>query len=184
MDRSASIQNVIRFLQDTHISSRVTLPTCYPCTSHTYAMHTSCDVAELGHAQQSSASAYSAAVRYTGVEAPFPQFDSHVGMCPYGNTLYSMDLSLFKVWYPRGAWLKKREICICLCRCVCAVSKVRERERWGLQYSSSHWFSGPAWGCGKCQPLIELIKPFWVSDVNIVSTTKGHCIRQLPLGGL
>lgn len=44
-------------------------------------------------------------------------------------------------------------------------------------------FSKPAWGCGKCQPLIELIKPFWVSGMNMVSTTKGHCIRQPPLGG-
>lgn len=32
----------------------------------------------------------------------------------------------------------------------------------------------PALGGGKCQALIELIKLFWVSDINIVSTTKGH----------
>lgn len=81
---------------------------------------------------------------------------------------------------------KSESTCICSCRCACVVSREKEKESgggWRLQYSSLHRFSGPAWGCGKCQPLIELIKPFWVSDVNMVSTTKGHCIRQLPLGG-
>lgn len=81
---------------------------------------------------------------------------------------------------------KSETTCICLCRCACVVSREEEKGGgggWRLQYSSLHRFSGPAWGCGKCQPLIELIKPFWVSDVNMVSTTKGHCIRQLPLGG-
>lgn len=189
MDRSASTQNVIRFLRDPHISCRLTFPTCYPCTSHTYAMRTSWDAAVLGHEQQSSTAACSAAVRFAGAEATFPQFDSHVGMCPYGNTLYSMGLSesgwtksLLRVWCPRGARPKKGENLYSLVQ-MCVLSAERGRVRWGLQYSSSHRFSGPAWGCGKCQPLIELIKPFWVSDVNMVSTTKGHCIKQLPLGG-
>lgn len=93
---------------------------------------------------------------------------------------------LLKVWCPRGACPKEREYLYLLVQmCMCCQRRERERGRggWRLQYSSLHRFSGPAWGCGKCQPLIELIKPFWVSDVNMVSTTKGHCIRQLPLGG-
>lgn len=92
---------------------------------------------------------------------------------------------LLKVWCPRGAWPKEREYLYLLVQMCNVLSAERKRKRggWRLQYSSLHRFSGPAWGCGKCQPLIELIKPFWVSDVNMVSTTKGHCIRQLPLGG-
>lgn len=150
MDRSASTQNVIRFLRDPHISCRLTFPTCYPCTSHTYAMHTSWDVAVLGHEQQSSAAACGAAVRFAGAEATFPQFDSHVGMCPYGNT--------FTVWaclrvaeqnhylgcdVPEAHGQKRERTCICLCRCVCAVSRERERE-WGEDCSIPHRIDFPA----------------------------------------
>ena len=121
-------------------------------------MHTSCDAAALEHKQQSSA-----AVRVGGAEATFSPFDCRVGPCPHGNTLYSTGLSesawtesLLMVKCPRG----KESTCVCLCRCTCCQQRESEREteRGGLQYSSSHWFSSPAWGCGKCQPLIELIK--------------------------
>lgn len=91
------------------------------------------------------------------------------------------------VWHPRACkGGKGGRSCISVCVCVTVYVFLAERLRVGLLYSSSgmHWFSSPACGCGKCQPLIELIKPFWVSDINMVSSTKGHCVRQLPLGGL
>lgn len=56
-------------------------------------MHTPCDVAVLEREQQSRAAANGAAVRFTRAEVTFPQFESHVGMYPYRNTLYSVHLS-------------------------------------------------------------------------------------------
>lgn len=183
-DRSALTENIIRFCGNTHtyilqldISTLV-----FSCTGYTVPKpYTSCDAALIEQRWRAACSECCSKISKT---------DSHVRTCPYGNIIHTGSLlksGWAKIatnpWFPRSAG-QNRERSLYLRVVMCELSSERGSERWGLKYSSSgkHWFSGPAWGCGKCQPLIELIKPFWVSDVNMVSPTKGHCIKQHPLG--
>lgn len=78
--------------------------------------------------------------------------------------------------------------CVCVCWCC------QHRVRGGDCSTPPLIFSSLAWGCGKCQPLIELIKPFWVSDISMylsvflvvclfVFSKTSHHVRQSPLQG-